>query len=216
MSSRPHPLASAIAWAGRIASGVTTQWVDCRPEERQRIYYANHTSHLDAVVLWSALPGHIRRYIRPIAAADYWTATPTRRYLASRVFRAVLVDRHEHGAQLPEGERMSRARTVIQRIAAEMGENNSLIVFPEGTRGTGEQVANFKSGLYYLSRERPDVELVPVYLENLNRVLPKGEFLMVPVLCSVTFGPPVRVQDGEAKHDFLARAHKALCDLRRN
>src|SRR5207245_647440 len=107
--------------------------------------------------------------------------------------------RHEHSADLAGGERMARARSVIQRIAGEMGETDSLIVFPEGTRGSGDQVADFKSGLYYLSRERPDVELVPVYLENLNRVLPKGEVLMVPVLCNVTFGPPLRVDAQEPK-----------------
>jgi 1-acyl-sn-glycerol-3-phosphate acyltransferase len=213
MSDGTHPLAVVLAQVARLASGVTTRWIDCQPEERQRIYFANHTSHLDALVVWSSLPGHVRRWVRPVAAADYWNQSRLRRYLASNVFRAALVERGENVANAP-GQRMAQARTLIERLLEQMGDRYSLIIFPEGTRGSGESVASFKSGMYYLCREKPDLELVPAFIANLNRVLPKGEVLMVPVLCSLTFGPPLQIRPGEGKNDFLARAHDALCQLR--
>ena len=93
MSERIHPIASLLAAIARGISGVQVQWAGCEPDDRQRIYFANHTSHLDFVVLWSALPSEIRAVTRPIAAKDYWEETPLRRYLAENVFHAVLLER---------------------------------------------------------------------------------------------------------------------------
>ena len=95
-------------------------------------------------------------------------------------------------------------------MAEGLGAENSLILFPEGTRGSGEQVAEFRSGLYYLCRERPDVELVPVRLENLNRVLPKGEVIPVPMISRITFGPSITLGADDSKDVFLERARRAL------
>ena len=93
MNEGIHPIASRLAAVARFISGVQVQWAGCEPSVRQRIYFANHTSHLDFVVLWSALPPEIRARTRPIAAKDYWEETPLRRYLAANVFKAVLVER---------------------------------------------------------------------------------------------------------------------------
>ena len=79
----------------------------------------------------------------------------------------------------------------------------------------GPEIGEFKSGLYHLATSRPDVELVPVYLQNLNRILPKGEFLPVPVFASIYFGTPIKVEEGERKLDFLQRAKKCVEALRR-
>ena len=89
-----------------------------------------------------------------------------------------------------------------------------MILFPEGTRGTGQPVASFRSGLYHLARARPDVELIPVALENLNRILPKGEAIPVPMISRVTFGPELRLEPGEDKETFLERARRAVDALR--
>lgn len=212
MTGHVHPLAPVLAQAARLISGVTTRWVSCEPEEKQRVYFANHTSHLDAVVLWSCMPGHVRRYLRPVAAADYWKATPLRSYLARHVFNAVMVERSDH-AEGASAVRAAARRTVLEGLVEALGERNSLILFPEGTRGSGETVAAFKSGLFHLCRARPGLELVPVYLENISRVLPKGEVLVVPLLCSATFGPPLTLAEGESKPEFLCRAREALCSL---
>jgi len=213
MREKIHPLARAIAAFARGLSGVQVRWQGCQPERRQRIYFANHTSHLDFVVLWSALPFPLRARTRPVAAKDYWQAG-FRSFLAERVFQAVLVER---GKAARAGHEVSHGAglAVIEQLAEAMGERDSLIFFPEGTRGTGERVGEFKSGLYHLAKRRPDVELIPAYLENLNRILPKGEILPVPLVSILTFGAPIRVEDGESKREFLERARTALVSLER-
>ncbi|HEY4380800.1 MAG TPA: lysophospholipid acyltransferase family protein [Acidobacteriaceae bacterium] len=214
MSVRIHPLASILAAVARGISGVQVRWQGCRPEVKQRIYFANHTSHLDFVVLWSALPGEVRARTRPVAAKDYW-AKGVRAYLAQNVFRAVLVRRGQKGQVATAEQVRAEAVDVIDRLAEAMGDADSLIFFPEGTRGTGETMAPFRSGLYYLAKKRPDVELVPVYLENLYRILPKGELLPVPLVSLLTFGEPMHLGEGEAKQEFLDRAGAAVSALRR-
>ena len=96
-------------------------------------------------------------------------------------------------------------------MAGSLDAGTSLILFPEGTRNTtDERLLPFKSGLFHLAGARPQVELVPVWIENLNRVMPKGEFVPIPLLCTVTFGAPLRLQAGEDKAAFLERARAAL------
>jgi len=215
MSDRIHPIASLLAAVARGISGVQVQWAGCEPDERQRIYFANHSSHLDFVVLWSALPSEIRAKTHPIAAKDYWEATPVRRYLAQNVFHAVFLDRGTPSKTKDSEEAHFVGRHLIEELSDALGREHSLILFPEGTRGTGEKVGPFRSGLYHLALRRPDVELVPAYLENLNRILPKGEFLPVPMLSLLTFGKPLHIQQDEPKDAFLERAHEAVASLRR-
>ncbi len=208
---RAHPLAGIIAGAARLISGVNVRWVDSEPDARQTVYFANHTSHLDFVVLWSSLPAEIRARTRPVAAQDYWEKG-LRRAVAVNVFQAVLVARR---TARQEGQASSGdPKQAIEQMLDAMGSDNSLILFPEGTRGTGEEVAAFKSGLYYLCQRRPGLRLVPGYLNNLNRILPKGEFLPVPFISRLTFGPALTLAPDEPKPAFLTRAREALCRLR--
>jgi 1-acyl-sn-glycerol-3-phosphate acyltransferase len=211
MSRRIHPLASVIASAARGITGVQVRWQGCMPDAKQRIYFANHSSHLDFVVLWSALPGELRARTRPVAAQDYWESG-VRSYLAQRVFRAVLVPRRRKAEAAGAN---AEAAKVIDQLAEAMGASDSLIFFPEGTRGSGETMAPFRSGLYHLAKKRPDVELVPVYLENLSRILPRGEVLPVPVAGLLTFGEPIHLREAEEKAEFLERARAAIGVLRR-
>ena len=216
--------AGIIAACARALAGPSVRWVNCRPSSRQRIYFANHTSHLDFVVLWSVLPRRVREKTRPVAAKDYWSSG-LRKRIAVNAFQAVLVERGGkdpvRAPLLPgeeqrsaETDRAGAARHTLEMLLEALGTENSLIVFPEGTRGDGLQVGPFKSGIYHLWLRRPDVQLVPVYLSNLNRILPKGEFLPVPVISRVTFGAPLRLDAHETKESFLAKAHSALCALR--
>jgi len=203
-------IASVLAAISRLIAGATVQW-HCDPSsEAQRVYFGNHSSHLDFVVIWSALPPRLRRLTRPVAGRDYWEQGAVRRYLSSRVFRAVLIDRGHGGGD----NDLAAARASIQRMSDEMGDRYSLIVFPEGTRSLTGEVGKFKSGLFHLSRLRPDAELIPVHLENLNRVLPKGEALPVPMLSRVVFGPRLELVSGEDKHAFLTRARDVLVQLK--
>lgn len=178
--------------------------------EGQYVFYANHTSHLDFVVLWSALPPALRARTRPVAGRDYWDRGPVRRYLAREVFNAILIER-----PVPGEVAGSRARGQIELIAAEMGDRFSVIVFPEGTRGSGEGILPFKSGMFHLCRLRPELVPMPVYLDNFSRVLPKGELVPVPMLSRAVFGAPVPLASGETKEQFLGRARQALVELGR-
>jgi 1-acyl-sn-glycerol-3-phosphate acyltransferase len=202
--------ASIIAACARGLAGPSVRWVNCRPSSRQRVYFANHTSHLDFVVLWSVLPRRVREKTRPVAAKDYWSSG-LRKRIAVNAFHAVLVER---GGKSAATDRLGAARNTLDMLLDAMGQEHSLIVFPEGTRGNGLQVGPFKSGIYYLWSKRPDVQFVPVYLSNLNRILPKGEFLPVPVISRVTFGAPLRLDANETKDSFLTKAHDSVCALR--
>ncbi|CNE23047.1 phospholipid/glycerol acyltransferase [Yersinia nurmii] len=192
----------------RLLTGIRSRWLAPLPDKQVRIYYANHSSHLDGLVIWASMPRHLRSQVHPVAAADYWSKTRLRRYLAKYVFHAVLVER-----RTVEGRAEAR-KNPLTPLLETLERNQSLILFPEGTRGDGENIQSFKSGVYHLARQYPDVELVPVWLENLNRVLPKGSKLVVPFICSATFGVPVTgLQEGEDKAAFLARIKAALEEM---
>jgi 1-acyl-sn-glycerol-3-phosphate acyltransferase len=194
----------AIVLLAKLFSGFTVRWVECQPDTCQRIYFANHTSHLDAVVLWSALPRELRNVTRPVAAKDYWTGSWFKQHLAES-FNALLIDRTE----------IKVHSSPIDIMLRQMGDVYSLIVFPEGGRSSGDgEMGSFKSGLYYMGKKRPDLELVPVYIDNVNRILPRGEVLPVPLLSCITIGPPIFLEAGEPKHEFLERARNSVRRLK--
>jgi len=197
-------MGTTLAWFARFFSGASVRWIDCQPDSCQRVYFANHTSHLDAVVLWSALPAEIRTLTRPVAAKDYWNRGAIRRYMATQVFNALLIDRTE----------IKVHQSPVDIMIKEIADKYSLIVFPEGGRSSGEEIGEFKSGLYYLCKKRPDLELIPVHIDNMNRILPRGEVLPVPLLSCITFGPPIWLERGEPKGDFLVRAREAVRRLK--
>lgn len=196
--------AACITTFARLLTGAQPRWTGCAPDGAQRIYFGNHTSHGDFVLIWSSLPPPLRARTRPVAGGDYWDKAGMRRFLIRDVFNAVLVDR----------ERANPDANPVDAMHAALEEGSSLILFPEGTRNTTDaRLLAFKSGLFHLASRRPDIDLVPVWLDNLNRVLPKGESVPLPLLCTVNFGTPLRLAPREAKTDFLARARAALLAL---
>jgi len=200
-------LASLIAFAitsgSRLLTGARALWLGCTAQPVQRLYYANHSSHGDFVLLWASLPAELRRSTRPVAGADYWLTGSVRRYLIQRVFNAVLVDR----------QRASPDSNPLQPMLDALDRGDSLILFPEGTRNLEDGLLPFKSGLYHLARTRPGVELIPVWIANLNRAMPKGRALPLPLLCTLSFGAPLAHLEGEGKAAFLERARNALLAL---
>jgi len=187
----------------RVLTGAQARWYGCPPKAEQRIYFANHQSHADLVMIWAALPEELRSITRPIAAKDYWTKTPFRQWITTAVFNAVYVDRERKGEEDP-----------LQPLADALQSGDSIILFPEGTRGNAEEPQPFKSGLYSLAEKFPHVVLVPAWIDNIQRVMPKGEVVPVPILCSVTFGTPLRLAEGEERRAFLDRAREAVIALR--
>jgi len=202
-----HFVADTFALFARLFCGASVRVLDenwATNADQQRVYVANHSSHLDFIVLWSALPSHLRRVTRPVAARDYWQKTRLRRYLALKIYRAILIER----------EHVSASNNPIEQIAQEMADEYSIIIFPEGTRGNGDEIGAFKSGIYRLLQQKPHLQCVPVYIENLNRVLPKGEILPLPLLSSLSLGAPVSLQTDEDKRTFLARLRDAVVALK--
>ena len=199
-------LARAIIGFARLLTGARSLWRGCAPTDRQRIYFANHSSHADFVLLWSSLPRALRATTRPVAGADYWQRDAARRFLIHQVFHGVLVDRECRDAR-------HNPLQPLQPLLDALHAGDSLILFPEGTRNREDGLLPFKSGLYRLGRACPQVELVPVWIANLNRVMPKGRVLPLPLLCTVTFGAPLTVAADESKEAFLARARDALLEL---
>ena len=187
----------------RFLTGSQARWYGCPPKAEQRIYFANHQSHADLVLIWAALPEELRSITRPIAARDYWTKTDFKRWITTAVFNAVYVDRERQGDEDP-----------LQPLIDALQSGDSLIIFPEGTRGHAAEPQAFKAGLYNLALRFPDVVLVPAWIANVQRVMPKGEVVPVPVLCSVTFGAPIRLEPGEERRAFLDRARAAVIALR--
>lgn len=199
-------LASLIAWAVRATTSLSVKHVGHSFSGAQRIYFANHVSHLDFVVIWASLPRQLRAKTRPVAAADYWSGG-LRRVLAERVFHAVLVNR-------PAGGDVHAAKEAVTELVEGMSGGCSLILFPEGTRGSGANVAAFHGGIAAVCQQIAGVELVPTLIEGTQRVLPKGELFPVPMLCRLTFGPPVYYDAQEPRRLFLDRLRQSLCELR--
>ncbi|ENV07493.1 MULTISPECIES: lysophospholipid acyltransferase family protein [Acinetobacter] len=189
----------------RLLTGARSLWVGCEPELKQRIYYANHNSHIDFILLWSSLPTHIRRKTRPIAASDYWLKDGLRRFLIQDTFSGVTIQRNRSDQQDP-----------LQPVKDVLAEGYSIIFFPEGTRNLNDDVEmlQFKSGLYHLSQQFPDVEVVPVWISNLKRVMPKGAFIPLPLLSTVIFGEPLALDQLTGKDQFLQHAQQQLLKLK--
>lgn len=187
----------------RLLTGAQARWQGCPPKAEQRIYFANHQSHADLMLMWAALPEELRSITRPIAARDYWTKTAFKKWITTAVFNAIYVDRAKTGDQDP-----------LEPLIRALNQGDSIILFPEGTRGNQEEPQSFKSGLYNLALKFPHVVLVPAWINNVQRVMPKGEVVPVPILCSVTFGAPIVLGSDEDRSGFLKRARQAVLDLR--
>lgn len=196
-------LSHLFALLVRVLVGAKALWVGCKPAATLRIYYANHSSHMDTLALWCALPANLRTKTRPVAASDYWNRGGVRAYIATHGFNALFVERATD----------KRERDPLAPLADALMRGESLIIFPEGTRRAQALPSPFKSGLFHLATQFPDAELVPVYLDNLYRSMPKGTFLPVPLTCSVRFGSPLQRHADETKEAFLERARQAIVDL---
>jgi len=199
-----RPVSGLIVVFARAVTAVRAIWPESGPPQGQSIYFANHSSHGDFILVWAVLPPWMRARTRPVAAAEYWLKSKLNRFIGCDVFHAVLIER----------DREKRTHDPIEVMAGALDEGSSLILFPEGTRNeTGARLLPFKSGLYNLATARPQIDLVPVWIDNLNRVMPKGEIVPIPLICTVTFGEALHLGAGETREAFTARAESALLAL---
>ena len=192
----------------RLLTGAQARWHGCPPKAEQRIYFANHQSHVDLILVWAALPPELRSITRPIAAKDYWTGSRFKKWLTSAVFNAIYVDRSR------TKDAQGLEQDPLEPLVEALQSGDSIILFPEGTRGFAPDPQPFKAGLFNLALQFPQVVLVPTWIHNVQRVMPKGEVIPVPVLCSVTFGAPMQLAPGEERRAFLDRARLNVIALR--
>lgn len=171
-------------------------------QHTQSIWFSNHTSHIDTLAILAALPRDVRANVRPVAARDYWDSGKLKRHIARNVLNAVLIDRHRESGGDP-----------LDPVREALAQGHSVLIFPEGTRGAETVPQPFKSGLFHLSNAFPHAALAPVYLENLQRIMPKGAIWPVPLICKVHFGETQPRDDQEDKAGFLARMREALVAL---
>jgi len=201
-----HITGHAIMIFARLVTAVRGEWVGVEPIANQRVYFANHVSHGDFVLIWTTLPSRLRQRTRPVAGADYWLSSAFKRFIGEQVFQAVLIERRSSDTAATENR-----NNAIELMSHAISNGDSLILFPEGTRNTGDEpLLPFKSGLFHLALANPSIEFVPVWIDNLHRVLPKGEVIPVPLACTVTYGESLTLNEGESKQDFIARAEMAL------
>lgn len=198
-------VAQLVVAFARLLTGLRTRWIGGAPKAEQTIFVANHSSHGDFVLVWTALPPDLRARTRPVAAADYWSGAGIKGFLAGKVFRAVLIDRLKSG----DGPRP----LTVMNEALSAGDN--LILFPEGTRNTTDAaLLPLKRGIYELAKAHPQAAVVPTWIENLRRVLPKGSIIPVPLACTVSLGPPLPVLPDESADAYLERLRRAMLDCR--
>jgi 1-acyl-sn-glycerol-3-phosphate acyltransferase len=200
-----RPSSAVLVAIVKLLVGAYPRWIGCEPTTKQRIYFANHSSHVDTLALWSALPPRLRHSTHPVAARDYW-GRGLKKYIATKALRAVLIDR----------AREYRQTNPLKPLLDVLASGESLIIFPEGTRGREPLPGPFKSGLFHLAAQFPQVELVPVYLENLHRSMPKGAAIPIPLTCTVRFGCPIQLAANESKNTFLERARAEVIKLAGN
>ncbi len=148
------------------------------PMHGPAILAANHNSHLDTMVLMSLYPlTHIHK-IRPVAAADYFFSTPLKAWFSTHCLGIIPLDRSGSANQ----------EDLFRPCHQALDNNDILIIFPEGSRGAPEQMSRLRKGLFYMIKDRADVQVTPVVMHGLGKALPKGTALFVPFNCDVVVG----------------------------
>ena len=170
---------------------------------KQFILIANHNSHMDTMALMSAIPSRFIHRVHPIAARDFFGGS-----LFSRILMRYLVN-----ATLIRRDREDPERDPIDDMDKMLKKQRSLILYPEGSRGIPGKMSNFKRGLGYLVQRNPNINVIPVYLENIYKTLPKGKKLILPYNCSIKFGQPIKFDSLEME-DILKTAEKEILKIK--
>ena len=173
------------------------------PQDGPAIIAANHNSHLDALVLMTVLGMRRLPKVRPVAAADFFLRTKWLAWFAMRIIGIIPLERHARGAHC---DPLARTSEALER-------GNIIILFPEGTRGEPERLAQLRNGIAHLSKRHPEVPITPVFIHGLGKALPRGEALLVPFFCDLFVGEPlVWTNSKQTFMQELDRRMKLLAD----
>lgn len=171
-----------MRWFLKIIVGVNFGDSEFLRKEEQFIIVANHNSHLDTMSIMASLPSSIISRVKPVAAADHFGKTKWQRLMSKYFINALLIKR-SRDKENPEND-------PINQMIAELDKNNSLILFPEGTRGKPEEDQALKAGIGLVLSQRPNVKYIPAYMKGMGKAMPKGDSLIVPFSSSLIYGEP--------------------------
>ncbi len=163
-----------------IILGMNVRGREHLPKKGPAIIAANHNSHLDTLTLMALFPLKDLHRLRPVAAADYFLSNKGLAWFATNIIGIIPLARG--------GVR----KNPLADLEAALDRDEILILFPEGSRGEPEQRAEFKRGVAYLSKARPDVPVHPVFMHGLGKALPRGSLILVPFNCDVIAGEAIR------------------------
>ena len=170
--------------------------------KKQFILIANHNSHMDTMAIMSAIPSRYIHKVHPIAARDFFGGSLFKKILMRYLVNATLIQRDRDD---PENDPIDSMDKMLKK-------SRSLILFPEGSRGVPGVMTKFKKGLGYLIQRNPEIKVIPVYLDNVYKTLPRGKNLILPYNCSIKFGDPIQFKSMEME-DILLSSEKAMQNL---
>jgi 1-acyl-sn-glycerol-3-phosphate acyltransferase len=198
---------------GLLIRPLMTLFIGCRvrgrkwlPSSGPFVLIANHSSHLDAICLLSLFPLKRLRDIQPVAAVDYFERNRFVAWFSRTFFNILPIARHK----------ITSENNPVRCMLAQLRAGKSLIIFPEGTRGRGNEIGPFRPGIAHLLELMPDLRIVPAYLVNMGRCLPKGECFPVPFFCEIHLGPPRILHNNwhPNREEILKMLRSAICELR--
>lgn len=184
-----------------IVLGIHIRHRERLPEKGPAILVANHNSHLDTLVMMTLFPLRMLNRIRPVAAADYFLKNRWLAWFSLNIMHIIPLRRK--GGQ--------KSRDLFQGITTALAQGDLVILYPEGSRGEPERLQKYKSGIYHLARECPDVPIYPIFMHGLGKALPKGDPILVPFFCDVFVGEPFRWQ--EDRHAFMEELNLRMAEL---
>jgi 1-acyl-sn-glycerol-3-phosphate acyltransferase len=174
--------------------GLRTRGLENVPKKGPFVLVANHSSHLDTVCLLSLFPLRRLREIRPVAAADYFDRNRIVSAFSRTLFNILPIPRKD----------FTEENHPVRRMRDAIDQGYSLIVFPEGTRGSGEELGKFRTGVARAVEGERSVAVVPAYLVNMGRSLPKGEWFPIPFFCEVRIGRPMLLEGKDYQEKVAA------------
>lgn len=173
------------------------------PDKGPCVIIANHNSHLDTLVLMSLFRGKSFAKVRPVAAGDYFMKNKFLAFFSTKVMNIIPIER-----------KMTRDfRGMFKPVLEALDDGGIIILFPEGSRGEAEQLSKYKSGIYYLMREKPKVPIVPLFIHGLGKALPKGSFVFVPFFVDIFVGDKFFFTDN--RNDFMVEMNERMDALQK-
>ena len=141
------------------------------PKDGPFILAPNHNSHLDVLIIATLLPLKHSMKIKTAAAADYFWKFWLSRWFVFGLFGSIPVWRTKKG----------KKPNVIEALNSALDAGSPILIFPEGTRGKPEVLANLKRGVTMLAKKHPRIPIVPIYCSGAGKALPKGAKVVVPI-----------------------------------